>query len=32
MCNGSNYKILPDKNISTLQNDIFEYLTKKYEK
>ena len=32
MCNGSNYKILPDKNISTIQNDIFEYLTKKYEK
>lgn len=32
MCNGSNYKINPDKNISSLQNDIFEYLTKKYEK
>ena len=32
MCNGSNYKINPDKNISYLQNDVFEYLTKKYEK
>lgn len=32
MCNGSNYNILPDKNISSMQNDIFEYLTKKYEK
>ena len=32
MCNGSNYKQDPDKNISYLQNDVFEYLTKKYEK
>ena len=32
MCNGSNYKQIPDKNISELQNDVFEYLTKKFEK
>ena len=32
MCGGSNYKQMPDRNISYLQNDVFEYLTKKFEK
>ena len=32
MCGGSNYKQIPDRNISYLQNDVFEYLTKKFEK
>lgn len=32
MCGGQNYKIIKEKNISEIQNDLFEYLTKKYEK
>ncbi len=32
MCSGSNYKMIPEINISTMLNDVLEYLTKKYEK
>lgn len=32
MCGGQNYKIIKEINISEIQNDLFKYLTKKYEK
>lgn len=32
MCSGSNYEMLKDINISSMLNDVFKYLTSKYEK